>query len=184
MKIRNGVLAIALTLGVSQAYAGIIGDTINATYYFPNSTTPYSPYGDIPNAIVGSGIEFVAGSYPYPYSYFDIDLSNDGVLITFVVDAPFSGSGQPWESSITFNGIKLTNLTKSFDPSTLSLTSGSRFDWSGNTISLNWQGIHYRVGDQIVINFANVPEPETFAMVLEGLILIGAMTRRRKQAEA
>lgn len=190
----SGLVSITVSLAPlfisTHANAGIVGDTVNATYYFPDASSPYSPYGDVPNAVVGSGIEFASGSNLYPYSYFDVDLSDGGVLVTFVQDAPYSGGRYWWESSISFNGLKLTNLTKSFDSSTFSSSTNtgfgeSNFNWNGDTLSFNWRGVHFSPGDQIVItSTAPVPEPETYAMLLAGLGLLGLTARGRKQSQS
>lgn len=182
MKI-NTVVVAALIFGAAQANAGISGDTVNATYYFPDSSSSYSPYGDIPNAIVGTGVEFAGGENLYPYSYFDVDLSDSGVLITFLNDAPYSGGSAYWESSITFNGLKLTNLTKNFEPSALSESSHDLvdFSWSGDTLSFNWQGVHFNAGDQIIVTTTSIPEPTTYTMILASLLLLSFMAHGGKK---
>ena len=55
--------------------------------------------------------------------------------------------------------------------------------WQGTQNQLNSQIYAWAVRDGDVIA-TSVPEPETYAMMLAGLGLVGFMARRRKQAEA
>jgi hypothetical protein len=56
------------------------------------------------------------------------------------------------------------------------LESNDALSVSGNTLTLSWRGAS--PGDNIRVLTA-VPEPETYAMFLAGLGLIGAMVRRK-----
>lgn len=53
--------------------------------------------------------------------------------------------------------------------------------WTGNRLIANGSDQLLLIGDGYTINVAAVPEPETYAMLLAGLGLMGAVARRRKQ---
>jgi len=172
------LLGFLIFLGVSPANAAIEGDSVNASYYFPTSSALYADDG---NAIVGSGVEFLSSTATvYPFDYFDIDLSNSGITVTYT-----KNSG--WTGSVAFNGFELTNLTKSFDTltfvsSTNPFFGAGNFSSSGNKADFNWQGLTFVPGD--VINISAVPEPETHAMLLVGLGLMGFVVRHRKNEQS
>ena len=56
----------------------------------------------------------------------------------------------------------------------------SRVIVTDSRIAIDWNGLSYVDGTRVVVNFATaVPEPETYAMMLAGLGLVGAIHRRR-----
>jgi len=105
------------------------------------------------------------------------DMDDTGVLT--ISDLTFSNANG-WEMTFTdsnFGGATLLS-------SNFSLTSGGDVAWSftGNTLTVDWlgtdsEGLH-SVSFQMA---AAVPEPETYAMLLAGLGLLGFVARRRKQ---
>lgn len=56
---------------------------------------------------------------------------------------------------------------------------------AANGLWIDWYDTAYNVGiDNVNFTIAAVPEPETYAMMLAGLGLLGFMARRRKQSMA
>lgn len=166
------LLGLLFCFVVSSANAAIEGDSVNGSYFAPDAFSNISNFG---NQIVGAGVEFPSG-----YSdFFGVDLSNSGITITY-------NNSVVWNIG-AFNGLVLTDLTKSFDAltfvsSTNPLFVAGNFVASGNTASFNWQGLSFGQGD--VINISAVPEPETYAMLLAGLGMMGFVARRRKNEQA
>ncbi|MEO7494776.1 MAG: PEP-CTERM sorting domain-containing protein [Massilia sp.] len=128
--------------------------------------------------VVGAGIEFLGNLSGSEITYFDVDLSNAGITLTYHTNVTWSGA--------SFNGVKLTDLTKAFDPltfvsSTNAAFTAANFSVAGNVASFNWQGISFNNGDQIVISAASaVPEPRTVSLMLACLAILAFVSRRRK----
>ena len=55
--------------------------------------------------------------------------------------------------------------------------------FDADNLYVNWQGLSYS-GGELVFAVNAVPEPETYAMLLAGVGLLGFVARRRKQALA
>lgn len=157
---------VATTCLSGSAHATLVGDSITGTYYYPNLSTIDENLGTV---IVGDSLEFDRES-------FSIDISKDGVVIT-------GKTCCIWQQS-SFNGFTLVDNTNphAFDDLKFAYTTydsniKNYITITGNTISVNWTTFFQLPGYQIVLL---VPEPETYAMLLVGLGLVGALARRRR----
>lgn len=108
-------------------------------------------------------------------------------------NAFFTGA---WNDGLSIHvvGTGTTTYVKDFVVSSLT-PSNVVFNWTGlNSVSFSslggtphggysGAGAHFAM-DNLTVNVAAVPEPETFAMLLAGLGLMGAVARRRKAQKA
>jgi hypothetical protein len=141
------------------------------------------PLGDLsldPNGYViqNTGRDYFVGSLPN-YGFDD--------TFTFSLSSALNGTESFVKNSgVTFTSATLNNVALSLD------SSGNLYGSAGLLSGANTLVIHgvtgeyggsyqYNVGGTKIA--AAVPEPETFAMLLAGLGLIGALTRRRNRVE-
>ena len=170
------VLASAALLAFSAvgAHASLVGDTVEGSYYYPDTSTFFEDMGT--SVISASGTQF----------------TSDPLVLTVTGDtitANFANAGF-WFAA-DFNGFELANLSKNFGAITLNSMSNmvgftnANFSASGNLLTVNWQGLSFTQSTQVIFNvaaLAPVPEPETYAMLLAGMGVIGAVARRKAKA--
>ena len=191
---RNSLRLIAISVALwfgssaSIANAGIFdGQTVNYQYYFPDLSTPYAAAAN-GNYLVDSAVE-VADVVD---GHGTIDFGSDGFVISFTDSSSFS--------SAAFNGFVISDISSTLNPfSSFSLVSNTSvvgtptLSFDSDHLYINWEGLSFTSGnlvfsvtsfadnDNIVIDtISAVPEPETYAMLLAGLGLVGYTVRRRK----
>ncbi|MDT7519546.1 FxDxF family PEP-CTERM protein [Rhodoferax sp. TBRC 17660] len=175
-------LAIAAALAVlaSTANAGVFtGQSVEFQYFYPNLSTPYGGASNGTFA-VGAGVE-VANVVD---GIGTLDISDDGFTAHFTRDGGFSNG--------SFNGFRITDISGTIGAFTsFSLVSNTglggtpTLSFDADNLYVNWQGQSFNGGDVVFsVNVAPVPEPETYAMMLAGLGLLGAAARHRKQKQA
>jgi hypothetical protein len=163
-----GMTALASFAGAASAQATLLGDSLSGAYYFPDLATLYGNYTLSPSTfVVGAGSESLG---TVDGVTMDIDFSDDMLVIT-MPQVIFTGGA--------FNGFVFTNLTDAFAP-ILSFSGVAPSLMGGGTmLALNWQGVSFAAGDQVIVNFGTVvPEPASWAMMIAGLAIVGLAMRR------
>jgi hypothetical protein len=161
MKIaRMFVALVAALLMVSTAHAGF--PDVSGTYLGAGGPNPET---DIVSGLTASGLQTWATG----------KISWSGVLSpASSFEAALTGSG-------TFSWIDGNNT---WHPSQFQITSGGLSIQNGvNTLYWGGTGPFGGIGG-VTTMVASVPEPETYAMMIAGLGLLGVAARRRKQKSA
>ncbi len=173
-------IAFALATFAFNANAGIFdGKSVEVTYFFPDLSTVYggpNTYAVGPGVEVSDLVDGVA----------NLDIQSDGFTANFFMNGGFSPGA--------FNGFRITDVNGTIDAFTsFSLAGNTAFNFGApvlsfdaNNLYVNWSDLSFQAGDVqfAVNNLAPVPEPETYAMLLAGLGLLGVVARRRKHKEA
>jgi hypothetical protein len=160
-------VAAAIGLGGATAQAAIaIGDTVDITYLFPDTSTVYQDN----TAAFTNGV-----SLPIIYT---------GTAQFFTNRITLTQNNSWSYTPASFNGVRLTDLSNpnAFDgwfvkPSTT--MTGFSESASGGSLFVNWQGVNTFTGATVVLG--SVPEPATWAMMLLGVGAIGAVARRQRR---
>ena len=183
-------ISVALWFGFSAsiANAGIFdGQTVNYQYYFPDLSTPYAAAAN-GDYLVDSAVE-VADVVD---GHGTIDFGSDGFVISFTDSSSFS--------SAAFNGFVISDVSSTLDSfSSFSLVSNTgvmgtpTLSFDSDHLYVNWEGLSFTSGnlvfsvnsiadkDNVVTDtISAVPEPETYAMLLAGLGLVGYAARRKR----
>jgi PEP-CTERM motif len=121
-------------------------------------------------------------NYAWTNGLSDLSISSAG---SFDFNSMWARGGPPgYEFSPTIHGF---NGASEIYTQTFALTSDYQlytFNFIGITDLTISNGITNILIDDITINATPVPEPETYAMLMAGLGLLGAVARRRKSAAA
>lgn len=180
MKVSRSIAILAtgvLVLGgvaIPRAHAASVleGRHITTAFYYPNQAT--IGFGGVPvQSVVGPGVEIAASPQGYPIT--SIDFSDTSIRLDFFVT--LSGT------VASFNGWRFydaDNSLPSFTGATLTTAlPGWSVSFDPDNIWLNGSGASYFVGSNLQIDVMAVPEPETYALMLVGLAIVGFAARRR-----
>jgi hypothetical protein len=180
-------LLLAAPMGAPASAATLVGDSISASYGFPDAATvptgffSYSPSTFTVDAGVESVLSIASNSPPGTNDTINVDFSANALTFTFETAASRSPG--------TFNGPEFTVLSGNpFDPiSSVVISGGQTVNAAivGGVLEVNWQNQLFAQGDTVVVNFSPaVPEPSTWAMLLLGFAGVGFMAYRRKTKAA
>ncbi len=188
------VLVLTALAASGSAHSAFNNKSFSAAYHYPDLGSPYSGAAFSSESFaVGAGVETI-GSVE-GVTGFLVDVSDSALTITFdtVLDHP-TWALQP------FNGLVLTLES----PGTLQIASHaigpgtsldgfdpSRVSFSDAAITLNWGGLAYRDGQQVVVDFTfssqhqpgqlspAVPETGSLAFLIAGMIAVIFLRRLR-----
>lgn len=185
--------ALLTAVTATSAHAGFVGRTLQATYYYPDLTTPYLLAPATPAT-------FTVGTAPAVETTVDVEgvtqIAVDFTDASLFFDFTTSLSSPTWVST-SFNGIVFDRLTgsalslasASIDPSsTFTGFTDSRVGWSDNQLTIDWNGLSYVNGTSLLINFtsvpASVPEPGSLALLGVALAALAYSTRQKPKTKA
>ena len=179
MKALVGLAAVLALAGAAPAFAaGFAGDTVNGTYYYPDTGSVYEDDG---SAVAPTSFFFNTG---FPNTTATVG----DTQITISFDA---GGGA--FNGTSFNGPVITDLTSSritgvtLDAATtLAGFTASDLSFTSNSVSFNLEGLWVPDASNIVvadIQFGGgVPEPATWALMLVGFAGLGATLRSGRKS--
>jgi hypothetical protein len=180
------LLGIAMiTCLPAVAHAGLIGTNVTLRYDisgYPSTIDNLSVTGNNPLVTCtggGAGNANVCDYLNAPNSTQTISISNKS--ITYAL----SGAGAIFEA-VNPNSFNFLSLTPGFAIGGVGLTTNiaglslSDVSFTSNSLSVNMSGLPVTNGEYFTTQLLPVPEPETYAMMLAGLGLIGFMARRKK----
>ncbi len=130
------------------------------------------------------GASFICNGSALP-CVFTNETDNLGVTATFSFSNPLSGLQTVTATGTAAYGFindAATDFTITWADKLVDFGNGGQFKISMDTLQFTFDG---EVQDQtynIEMVTAPIPEPETYALMLAGLGLVGFMARRRKQA--
>ena len=171
-------LLAALTTGGAMA-APLMGSTLRYAYYYPTLAQPYAGTPDSNGTfVVGDGVEIEYMTDGVGW----MDISGTQITIGFTRLGRFGDSPQG------FNGWVLSDVLGTIDrfsavalnpATTLAGLTPDRLSFTGDTISLNWQGLDHYAGMTVVLDVTTaVPEPGTLSLMSVALLGIAAVRRR------
>ena len=187
------MVAASMTAAFSiNAEAGLVGKTLDATYYHPDLSVPYDRAFFAPQSFtVADGIETIGIVEGVTALITDFSDSRLTITLNTVLDAP------TWNTT-SFNGILfklqspgILGIASAVTDSTTSLSGfdNSRVSFTDGTLGINWSGLSYTNGQQVVVDFtfqtsaatlaSAVPETSSSLALLAGLGLFGLVARRR-----
>lgn len=183
---RKLLLASALALAAGSALAGpLTGSMVRLEYRAGTPTGGLYATGGNGNYLVGAGVEIadvVDGAA-------SMDITDDRIVIRFLYSYSFGlgdGSG-PFQ----FNGWVLSDLAGQVDAftavsvdtdaTTLSDLSPLQLSFNANAITLDWKGLSFQQGQELVLNLRTgaIPEPGSLPLMLAGLLGIALVRIKR-----
>lgn len=181
-KVASALLTTLLAIASLQAHAGLLGSTVNTQYY---------SYGSTYNS-GGSPASFVANGTAQNqfFNYYTLTITDNQVIYNYLSNTTWSPSATSLNQNglfitngnlLTFSGVTISSVT--LDPASAAAAgfSSANVTFNANSIAVDWQNVNFQQGDKVIfdVNAAPVPEPESYALMLAGLGVIGFAARRR-----
>jgi hypothetical protein len=170
------MMAAAMIASSVAARADMTGDTVNATYYYPNTSTVLQDLGNITAGTAGSD----SGSY------LGATFTVTGNQVTFT-DMDVTAT-EPLPNS-AFNGFVFTDLTTNPNISGITMVSGNitgiGTSFTSASLLFDFGDTSPQIGQTATfdITFGSptsaTPEPSAFVLLGTGLLGIAGAMRRR-----
>ena len=168
------LLVLALSLSAGHALANITYTFLGATFNDGGTLNGTFTTNDPRNSLLDYNITTSAGAGGLGFNYTTVNSVSTAGSLPFIIvlDAP-SLANPTNILEVTFSGGLL--------PAGAPITIGQFDSFEQHTIATTTTARQINAGS-VVAGVAGVPEPETYAMLLAGLGLLGFIARRRKAA--
>ncbi len=184
MRIASIAAAALVVGGLSSppAFAGLIGDQVDGSYYYGNDTSAG-------NLVQDAGVITVANTVTFDSISPPLYATIDGSMITLFLGAVT----QQFDASAAFNGVVFTDTTSSnitgatLDALTNVTGTAPIVSFTSNTVSVDLSGTFFSANNQqVVVDVAtssptSTPEPLTLSILATGMIGLGVARRRRSR---
>ena len=200
-------LCAACAMWAGSVNATLVGDSVTVGHYFP--TTPPSGAMQAASFLVQAGNADMYTFYnSYPFGY-RVNVEANSILVDFAyldeAAGTFPDSCPNFTTffcsigtEVSFNGLGVSDLhDSSGNPlqgvlvdTNMSGWDLSRLSFGNDSVQFDWKGLSFDTSTYLTATLsfgalaAPIPEPETYAMLLAGLGLLGFAARRRKLKEA
>jgi hypothetical protein len=168
-------LAAAALFAATQAAAVSLGDTVTCDEVGPGIFVC-----DVASAVVAAGPEFALGTPGN--AFFTVDFSPGLVRLQGLQDGTLAGTI-----------LEFTNLTSAFTSASFRPSAWDGYSFpddvslAGGVLTIDLIGTAFNASSFIEIGLTSggvIPEPGTWAMLIAGFGLVGAMARRRTATAA
>lgn len=183
--------ALALVLVAPAAHAGLIGAEFDAAYYYQVASPPYSGanWQNPTFTVVDPGVETLLNIEQT--TYMSVDFTDSKLTIHYdrtTANSPTWGNSVP--NGPVFTLAPTSPLTSlgiigfTTTGTTLAGFTASNVTITDQQIIINWGGLTYAAGDDVVLNFAFVPEPSSIIALGAGCVALPLLARRRRRSAA
>ncbi len=204
-------IAAACITWVGPVNASLVGDIVTVGHYFPDGVSAMpgaTPPSSFAAAAGNADLYTFYNSYPFGYTV-NVEAASILVDFSYVIQPGLTATWEH-ETSIcvfpagcstvpaSFNGLRVSDLNDSTGNALQSVLvttnmsgwSTSRLSFGNDSVQFDWRGLSFDRDTRLTATLefgsvtAPIPEPETYAMLLAGLGLLGFAARRRKLKEA
>ena len=177
----GALLAVGLAFGASGASAAtLMGNSIDAAYYFPDSGTVY-PFGtaSLNPFTVGAGVDTTIDVEGVTSLLIDFSATSLVITLQTILTNPtWNAAAQNGPAFRVLSGNPFPEIdsvvASNAGPVTAFLLGGDLF--------VNWAGIPFTSGDTVTIEFVPIPLPASIVVLGFGLGVIGWVGHRRREA--